>query len=101
MVCRIPVTGSLIPFCPVVAGKDALACLTPGTQVRKENRLDFTVLDAPVPAGTRVGEIVYHTDDGESIVVPLLSGKAVSRNLAERQDFLGQLKQRLYELSSG
>ena len=101
VVCRIPVTGSLIPFCPVVAGKDALACLTPGTQVRKEIRLDFTVLDAPVPAGTRVGEIVYHTDDGESIVVPLLSGKAVSRNLAERQDFLGQLKQRLYELSSG
>lgn len=97
--CRVPVSGGLIPFCPVVAETSAALCLTPGETVRREIKLGTPALFAPVSVGSRVGEAVYYLNDKEILRIPLVAGTSISNTLAPRQRLLDQLRERLAELS--
>ena len=100
VLCRLPVADSLVPFCPVAAGKDADVCLAEGEQVECELRLEVPALAAPVPAGLQVGEAVYLLNGEEAARIPLVTGRAVSRDAAQPQGLLGRLRERLSELSA-
>ncbi len=97
--CRLPVSGGLIPFCPAVAEDSATLCLAPGETVRRELKLGAPALFAPVSAGSRLGEAVYYLNDEEVLRLPLVAGTSISNALAPRQRLLDQLRQRLEELS--
>ncbi len=77
---RIPVEGSLLPVCPVVAGEDLTLALQEGEQVVLSPRLKAAVLTAPVEPGSQVGEMVC-TLEGEQLArIPLLAGGGAERN---------------------
>ena len=75
--CRIPVSGGLVPFCPVCAGIEARLCLPRGAEVERELVLDRTALDAPVAQGTPVGQAVYRVGGEEKLRIPLVTGRNV------------------------
>ena len=100
VLCRLPVADSLVPFCPVAAGEDAGVCLAEGEQVECELRLEVPALAAPVPAGLQVGEAVYLLNGEEAARIPLVTGRAVSRDAAQPLGLLGRLRERLSELSA-
>lgn len=97
--CRLPVSGGLIPFCPVVADTSAAVCLAQDETVRRELKLGAPALFAPVSAGSQVGEAVYYLNDKEILRIPLVAGTSISNTLAPRQKLLDQLRERLSELS--
>ena len=82
VLCRLPVSGGLLPLCPVEAGEEARLCLEKGQEVERELVLDRTALAAPVAAGTAVGEAVYRTETAE-VRVPLVAGEGVDCCLYE------------------
>lgn len=75
ILCRVPVVGSLIPFCPVTAGESVRICLARDEDVRRELNVTATQLSAPVLAGTQIGEAVFYQNDVECARVPLLAGR--------------------------
>ena len=74
--CRLPVGGSLLPFCPAVAGEGAALCLAQGEQPRLRLELDRTTLTAPVAAGEILGRAVYELEGAALAAVPLETGAA-------------------------
>ena len=99
ILCRVPASGSLTPFCGVEAGESLSLCLTGEEQVRRELRLDREVLEGPLPAGTAVGEAVYFLENQEVGRVPLVTGIAVTADRTAGGGLLDRLKDRLAELS--
>lgn len=95
---RLPVTGSLLPLCTVTAAAGAGAALAPGEQVQAEIELHVHSLEAPVPAGTPVGEAVYTLAGEELARVPLVTG-AAPRNEAPSLGLWGALRARIMQLS--
>ncbi len=99
ILCRVPTSGSLTPFCGVEAGESLALCLTGSEQVRRELRLDREVLEGPLPAGTSMGEAVYFLGNQEVGRVPLVTGIAVTADRTTGGGLLDRLKDRLVELS--
>ena len=85
----LPVVNSLVPVCPIVAQCDAVLCVGAGEQVSQELILTKEVLEAPVPAGTAVGEVVIRVDGVECARVSLVTGQHLPDSLAPHQGFLG------------
>lgn len=77
ILCRIPVSGGLAPFCPVAAGTKARLCVAEGTEAERELVLDETTLTAPVTKGTVLGEAVYRVNGEEKLRIPLVAGADV------------------------
>lgn len=75
---QLPVSGGLIPVCPVEAAKDFTAALVPGEKVETAWELSESALTAPMAQGTRVGEIVYYVNQKELARVPLVTGRNIS-----------------------
>ena len=75
---NLPVSGGLVPVCPVEAGADLTAALAPGETVETVCKLTETVLAAPVSRGTPVGEIIYYVNHKELARAPLVAGRSVS-----------------------
>lgn len=80
----LPVSGGLIPVCPVEAGADLTAALLPGETVETVCELTETVLAAPVSRWTPVGEIIYYVNREELARVPLVTGRNISDCSAPR-----------------
>lgn len=72
--CRLPVSGGLVPFCGAAAGEDARLCVARGEKVERELVLDRTALAAPVTRGTPLGEAVYRVNGEERLRIPLVAG---------------------------
>lgn len=62
-VCRIPVRNSLLPFVTAVAADSTDAVLVGNETAQPELVLRTPVLNAPVRAGTAVGQIIYKADE--------------------------------------
>ena len=82
VLCRLPVSGGLLPLCPVEAGEEARLCLEKGQEAERELVLDQTALTAPVAAGTVVGRAVYRAGTAERSI-PLVAGETVGCCLYE------------------
>lgn len=95
ILCRLPVKGSLMPFCPVVAASDCSIALTEQEQVTVSFELQGTELTAPVLKGTPVGEAVYSLNGKEIGRVALMTGQNVPADLASDLGFWDRLKGRL------
>lgn len=98
--CRVPVTGGLVSFCPVVTKQAAEICLAPGEELKRELLLERTTLEAPVSAGRKMGEAVYYLNGSEIARIPLVSGAKIDGILASKQGMLNRLWERLAELSA-
>ena len=59
VVCRIPVTGSLLPLCEVTAGEELWAALKEGEWAEMELQLDSECLTAPICEDTQIGRAVF------------------------------------------
>ena len=57
--CRIPVTGSLLPFCEVTAGGDLWAARKEGERVEVDLKLNSECLTAPISEDTQIGQAVF------------------------------------------
>ena len=77
VLCRLPVAGGLVPFCPVSAGAEARLCVAEGAETERELVLDRTALAAPVAKGTVLGEAVYRVNGEEKLRIPLVAGADV------------------------
>ena len=93
--CRLPVTGSLLPFGPAVAGEGAILCLAEGAQPRLRLELDRTTLAAPVAAGERLGRAIYELNGAELAAVPVETGCALPDLTPPRRGPLAWLQGRL------
>ena len=82
VLCRVPVSGGLVPFCSVEAGEEARLCLEKGQSVERELALDRSALTAPVARGTVLGEAVYRAGTAE-VRIPLVAGERVDCCLSE------------------
>lgn len=71
---QVPVSGGLVSFCPVSAGREARLCVAKGTEVERELVLNQTSLTAPVDRGTVLGEAVYRVNGKEELRIPLVTG---------------------------
>lgn len=72
VLCRLPVSGGLAPFCGVSAGEAARLCVARGEEIQRELVLDQTALTAPVAQGTVLGEAVYRVNGEEKLRIPLV-----------------------------
>ena len=79
---QLPVSGGLIPLCSVAAGESLIAALTPEEQVEMACELTVSVLEAPVAAGTPVGEIIYYVNSEELARTPLVTGTDIPDDAA-------------------
>lgn len=79
---RLPVSGGLVPVCPVEMGADLTAALAPEERVTVRCELAESVLTAPVSAGAQAGEIIYYVNQRELARVPLTAVKSVPDALA-------------------
>ena len=77
ILCRLPVAGGLVPFCPVSAGAEARLCVSEGAETERELVLDRTALAAPVAKGAVLGEAVYRVNGEEKLRIPLVAGADV------------------------
>ena len=89
--CRLPVTGSLLPFCPVTVEEDVALCLEEDEEPERELRLGTACLQAPVTAGTPVGEVVFSVDGEELCRTRLVAAADLSADLAPRENPLEKL----------
>ena len=74
---RLPVSGGLVPVCPVETAEDRTAALAPGEKLEVVWELSETALTAPVAAGVPVGEVIYYVNSEELARVPLTTGANV------------------------
>jgi len=88
---RLPVEGSLVPFCPVAAGEGLTAALAAGEEARVELELYVPRLEAPVCAGAEVGEAVCTLDGTELGRVPLVAALDIPRDAAPELGFWGRI----------
>ena len=93
--CRLPVEGSLAPFCPVTAAGEAALCLAEGERAQRVLRLSAPALSAPVPAGTPVGEVLWLLEGEVLARAPLVTARAAGCDLAPERGLLGRLLGRL------
>ena len=82
VLCRLPVKGSLVPFCEVTAGETITAALSAEERVRFEAVLCSESLTAPVAAGETVGEGIFSLNGEKLARVPLLLAQSVEQNTA-------------------
>lgn len=94
---QLPVSGALTPVCPIEAAEDITAALSAGETAEVDYELTETVLTAPVSAGTQVGEVVCYVSSKELARAPLVTGAAVSRDLAKPFSRLSGILERLIE----
>ena len=84
----LPVSGGLLPSCPIQTVGTCTAALAPGEKVEVGCELTQTALTAPVPVGKPVGELVYYTGTEELARIPLITGKYIPCALAEPSGWL-------------
>ena len=84
---QLPVSGSLIPLCPIVPAEGLKAALAPGERPEAVCRLDTRSLTAPVEAGVPVGELVYTLDGGKLVRTPLVTGAELPDASAPERGF--------------
>ena len=93
--CRLPVIGGLLPFCPAVAGEEVSLCLAEEEQPRLRLELDRTTLTAPMLAGETLGWAIYELDGAELAAVPVETGHALPDLTPPRRGPLAWLQARL------
>ena len=81
-VCRIPVSGSLMPFCNVRAADTVQMALAAGERVDFTAQLSYDSLTAPVSAGETMGEGIFSLNGKEIARVPLVAGENVKNDTA-------------------
>lgn len=74
---QLPLSGSLLPVCPVRAETDLSAALAPGEEAERVCRLTAGALKAPIREGTPVGELIYYVNQKELARVPLVTDREV------------------------
>lgn len=74
---QLPVSGGLIPVCPIETAEERAAALASGEKLEAVWELSETALTAPVAAGTQVGVAVYFVNHEELARVPLVTGAGV------------------------
>ncbi len=84
---RLPVSGGLIPACPIKAAEGLTAALSLRERAEVAYVLAEPALTAPVPAGARVGEAVCYVNSEELARVPLVAGREVPDILAPKGGF--------------
>ena len=82
VVCQVPVTGSLIPFCEVYAQRELWAALRDGEKAEREFQLDCEHLSAPVCLESGVGQVKFSVQGELLGSSPLVTGKNIARDLA-------------------
>ncbi|MCI8422310.1 MAG: D-alanyl-D-alanine carboxypeptidase [Lawsonibacter sp.] len=97
--CRLPVSGGLISFCPAVVEEDFSLCLAPGEEVRRELVMNRASLTAPVRQGTPLGEVVYYQEQTVVGRAPLTAGRSIEDVQVAPLGLWESLKGRLQELS--
>ena len=84
---QLPVSGALVPVCPIVTAEDRTAAMTPDEAAEAVYRLTESALEAPVRAGTRVGETIYYCNGQELARVPLAAGGSAPDIFAPKGGF--------------
>jgi D-alanyl-D-alanine carboxypeptidase/D-alanyl-D-alanine carboxypeptidase (penicillin-binding protein 5/6) len=93
--CRLPVEGSLLSFCPVTAQIAVSVPLAQGEQAQVSLSLDVPSLTAPVTAGTQVGEAVVTLNGQELGRTPLVTGE-ISRDMAPKQGLFAKWQEEFF-----
>ena len=91
---QLPVSGSLVPVCPIETAGTLSAVLAPDERVEMTCVLTERSLTAPVPAGTQVGEAVYCVNEEELARTPLVTGEGIPCNLAGPDGWLWSILKR-------
>lgn len=84
---RLPVSGGLVPVCPIDTAEDLTAALSAGETIEVDYELTEASLTAPVFSGTRVGEAVYYVNSKELARTPLVAGQSVPAVLVPKGGF--------------
>ena len=74
---QLPVSGGLIPVCPIETAEDLTAALSSEETAEVVYELTEAALTAPVSAGTQVGEAICYVNSKELARVPLVTEKNI------------------------
>jgi D-alanyl-D-alanine carboxypeptidase len=88
---RLPVTGSLRSFCTVTAAETVSAALQAGDEPERTLQLNRETLEAPVTAGTKVGEVVFTLNGQELGRTAAVVDMDVAEDTAPELGLLGRL----------
>ena len=80
--CRVPVSGTLIPFCTLGAQESVWAAVAADEQVRFTAELNRERLTAPVSVGDAAGEGVFSLDGQEIARCPLVVMQDIPKDTA-------------------
>lgn len=90
----LPVSGSLLPICPIQLEKEATFAIADGEQVRTQIVLTLEKITAPVLSGTTVGSIIYFLDGTELFRSDLVTSMNVPQNLQPKRNLWEQLREK-------
>lgn len=85
VVGQLPVSGGLVPVCPIETAEELTAAAAPGETLKAAWELTETVLTAPVNQGGQVGECVYYVNGEELLRTPLVTGRSVPDDTAPKR----------------
>lgn len=95
----LPVTGSLVPRCPVVVEEEVPVALAQGEKVTVTCERKEEGLEAPVSAGRQVGTAVLTVKGEELARIPLVTGADVACDKTGQETLLDRILGRLSQLS--
>lgn len=90
---RLPVSGGLVPFVPVVAGAAASIAVGEGDEIDTELVWDTPHPSAPVEEGSAAGTLICRLNGEPVAHVPLVYGASVACNLSPIPTPLERLKE--------
>ena len=96
--CRLPVQGSIVPFCTVTVERSVSAALSESETAVCTMELEKESLSAPVEQGAQVGWAVWTLEGSELAREKLVAARVVPRDRVEPQNLWKRLKTRFLEL---
>lgn len=82
----IPLRGSLIPMCPVTAGKTLRWCLGDGEEVQRIVQYSTEEICAPAQKKTQVGRLLFRVNGKAAVTAPLEIRYAAGQDQIRRPD---------------
>ena len=90
ILCRLPVKGSLVPFCTIAAQETIHAALSSEDEILFQPVLSLETPKAPVAAGDAIGEGIFILNGKELIRVPLIISHRMQSNIPPQRNSIFQ-----------
>lgn len=86
ILCRLPVKGSLVPFCAITAQETIHVALSSEDEILFQPVLYLDTPEAPVAAGDAIGEGIFTLNGEELVRVPLIISRWIQSDILPQRN---------------